>query len=119
MWASSGSLLIDWLVHLFNGLDGKSLLIGHARWIHEGQFVVKDLNLLVVCDFAGGNPDFHQRQGRVAAKEDASHSPRAVGRICDVRMVFGVSRQIGIRGCAAAAWGQSTANVGKLKPFFF
>jgi hypothetical protein len=26
----------------------------------------------------------------VAAKEDAAHAPRAVGRICDVRMIFGV-----------------------------
>jgi hypothetical protein len=26
----------------------------------------------------------------VAAKEDAAHAPRAVGRICDAWMVFGV-----------------------------
>jgi hypothetical protein len=65
--------------------------IGHARWIHKGHFVVKKLDLLVVCDFAGaGYPDFYQGRGCVTAKEDTTHAPRAVGRICDARMVFGV-----------------------------
>jgi hypothetical protein len=63
--------------------------IGHARWIHKGHFVVKKLDLLVVCDFAGaGYPDFYQGRGCVTAKEDTTHAPRAVGRIA--RMVFGV-----------------------------
>jgi hypothetical protein len=81
------SLAIVGLVQRFNVLVGESLAIGHARWIHEGQFVVKNLDLLVVRDFAGLGI---QRRGRVAAKEDATHAPRAVGRIRDARMVFGV-----------------------------
>ena len=57
-------LAIVWLVQRFNDLVGESLAIGHARWICEGQFVVKDLNLLMVRDFAGaGDPDFYQRRG--------------------------------------------------------
>ena len=75
----------------FNVLVGESLAIGHARSIHKGQFVVKDLNLIVVRDFTGaGNPDFYQRLGRMAAKKDVVHSQRSFGCICDVWMVFGV-----------------------------
>ena len=43
----------------------------------------------------------------MAAKEDAAHAPRAVGRICDARMVFGgfygneasgaVQQQLGVK----------------------
>ena len=34
-------------------------------------------------------PDFYQGRGCVTAKEDTTHAPRAVRRICDARMVFG------------------------------
>jgi hypothetical protein len=49
-------------VHRFNVLVRETLSIGHALWIHKGQFVIKDLDLLVVRDFtSAGDPDFNQR----------------------------------------------------------
>jgi hypothetical protein len=38
--------------HHHHVLVRETLLIGHARWIHEGQFVIKDLDLLVVRDLS-------------------------------------------------------------------